>query len=80
MLSLIRWDGKVSFQFLLTHACTKHIEIGDYNFGWQVMQHDLEIHYVSTKDQMVNIFTKVYPHCDFIAYDPSSQYKKILFC
>jgi hypothetical protein len=42
----------------VSHARTKHIEV-DIHFIWEkVTNHDISIHYVSTLDQVADIFTK----------------------
>lgn len=50
------------------HACSKHIKL-DVPFIWdKVLQQALFIHYISSKDQMVDIFTKHLPSSKFIVF------------
>ena len=40
------------------HACTKHAEV-DYHFVCErVLRKDLQVKYISTSDQLVDVFTK----------------------
>lgn len=40
------------------HACTKHIKVNFHFICEKVVNKDFQIHYISTLDQVANIFTK----------------------
>jgi hypothetical protein len=43
---------------LVSHTRTKHIEV-DIHFIWEkVTNHDIQLRYISTLDQVADIFTK----------------------
>ena len=59
------WCDNVSALAIATnpvfHACTKHIEV-DYHFVREkVLTHDVMIKFISTHDQLANLFTKGLP-------------------
>ena len=58
----ILWCGNVSTLAIASnpmfHACTKHIEV-DYHFVREcVLRHDLQVKFVASQDQLVDLLTK----------------------
>ena len=51
---------------LVFHAMTKHIEVDFYFIRERVAQKSLAVHYISTKDQLADIFTKSLPTARFL--------------
>jgi len=50
------------------HACTKHVEV-DYHFVRdRVAKNEIQIHFISSQDQLANIFTKPLPTSSFTAF------------
>ena len=43
---------------LVFHACTKHIEVDFHFIRERVIRKDLQVKFVSTMDQLADIFTK----------------------
>ena len=63
------WCDNVSALAIATnpvfHTCTKHIEV-DYHFVREkVLTHDVMIKFISTHDQLANLFTKGLPSPQF---------------
>jgi len=52
----------------VTHSCAKHIDICYHFIHEHVEQGEVDLHYVSTKDMLADIFTKALPHETFIKF------------
>jgi histone deacetylase 1/2 len=50
------------------HACTKHVEV-DYHFVRdRVVKKEIQIHFISSWDQLADVFTKPLPTSSFTAF------------
>jgi hypothetical protein len=59
------WCDSIGATYLvgnqIFHRRCKHIEV-DYHFVWErVLSHHLEVHPISTNDQIADIMTKTFP-------------------
>jgi histone deacetylase 1/2 len=53
---------------LVFHARTKHVDV-DYHFVRdRVAKKEIQIHFISSQDQLANVFTKPLPTASFIAF------------
>ena len=48
------------------HARTKHIEVDYYYIREKVLSKELQVHFISTLDQLANIFTKAFSSPKFL--------------
>ena len=53
---------------LLFHACTKHIEVHYYYVRERWLEGDIKLSYVSTENNLANLFTKALPWPKFEAF------------
>jgi histone deacetylase 1/2 len=69
---LVLWCDNIGATYLsanhVFHARTKHIEVDFYFVREQVTQKLLQIKFISSKDQLVDIFTKPLPLPTFEDY------------
>jgi len=58
----------------LAHSCAKHIDICYHFIHEHVEQGEVDLYYVSTKDMLADIFTKVLPHETFIKFQTCTTF------
>ena len=51
--------------YLQTHARTKHVEVDDHFVREKVAQRRLSVQFISTNDQIADVFTKPLPSARF---------------
>jgi hypothetical protein len=51
---------------LIFHARTKHIEVNDHFVRDSVAKKEIQIHFISSYDQLVDVFTKSLPTVFFL--------------
>jgi hypothetical protein len=50
------------------HTRTKHVEVDYYFFRDRVAQKEIQIHFVPSRDQLADVFTKLLPVASFTAF------------
>ena len=50
------------------HARTRHVEVDYHFFRDRVAKKEIQIHFISSRDQFADVFTKPLPVASFIAF------------